>query len=379
MLNRRNLRIKVMQSLFAFHQGQEANHQIAKNAVQQKFTPDLNSMEVQDKEMLKKLRKEAEKSLDDVFKAGTTDMLDGESVVGMAVVEVLEDFKKQGRNDRVFFRKSLVKDAEEVFDHYVSVLSLGCAFADVAKADKKLSHTNFIKNSYILALQRSPELSRAYQKMGRVWDNRMDRVRVWFRDIVRQDNEYLAYLDKKNPSFDDQKKFANHFYRRIVLGKNLIHDHFEEEVLRWAEDKDIVKGMVEKTIKVFDPASKEPLTLHKLSLNWDEDREFMEVLYDRAVDLEQPYRELISNNTRNWEVDRLPLMDRVILEMALAEILSFQNIPVKVTINEYIELAKNYSTPKSRQFVNGILDVMAKELDVQGAIRKSGRGLIDNK
>ena len=91
------------------------------------------------------------------------------------------------------------------------------------------------------------------------------------------------------------------------------------------------------------------------------------------------YKQLIAQNTKNWEVERLPLTDRIILEMALAEMIHFPNIPVKVTINEYIELSKEYSTPKSRQFINGILDVMAKTMKESGMIKKSGRGLIDNK
>ncbi|MES1226075.1 MAG: transcription antitermination factor NusB, partial [Bacteroidota bacterium] len=103
------------------------------------------------------------------------------------------------------------------------------------------------------------------------------------------------------------------------------------------------------------------------------------ILYKRASSLDKEHKELIATNTRNWEVERLPLTDRIILEMAIAELLSFPSIPVKVTINEYIELAKNYSTPKSRQFINGILDVISKELKEAGAVKKSGRGLIDNK
>lgn len=140
-----------------------------------------------------------------------------------------------------------------------------------------------------------------------------------------------------------------------------------------------MKALVEKTIKSYDPETSKELTLHTLSLNWDEDKEFIEVLFNTGIDIPAAYKELIANNTRNWEVDRLPLTDRIILEMAIAELISFPNIPVKVTINEYIELAKNYSTPKSRQFVNGILDVIAKEMVDSGAIKKSGRGLIDNK
>jgi N utilization substance protein B len=137
--------------------------------------------------------------------------------------------------------------------------------------------------------------------------------------------------------------------------------------------------MAEKTIKSFDPEEGKPLQLHTLSVNWEDDRDFIETLFTTSTNLEEKYRELIASNTRNWEVERLPLTDRVILEMSIAELISFPNIPVKVTMKEYIELAKNYSTPKSRQFINGILDVISKELKTTGDVKKSGRGLIDNK
>jgi N utilization substance protein B len=165
----------------------------------------------------------------------------------------------------------------------------------------------------------------------------------------------------------------------VILGHTLINTHFEEEVLRWAEDRDIIKGMVEKTVKSYDPETQDRLLLHTLSVNWEDDKAFIQNLYERGASLDQRHKNLIAANTRNWEVDRLPLTDRVILEMAIAEMILFQNIPVKVSMNEYIELAKNYSTPKSRQFINGILDVISKELKESGDLKKSGRGLLDNK
>jgi transcription antitermination protein NusB len=106
---------------------------------------------------------------------------------------------------------------------------------------------------------------------------------------------------------------------------------------------------------------------------------FINKLFKNTIGLDEEYKQLIAKNTKNWEVDRLPLTDRAILEMALSEMIHFPNIPIKVTINEYIELSKEYSTPKSRQFVNGILDVMSKTMKDCGAIKKSGRGRIDNK
>jgi N utilization substance protein B len=273
----------------------------------------------------------------------------------------------------------MVADAERIYNYYISILTLAGAFSDVAKADKKVNHDNFVSNAWIVALRNSEQLRKEGLRLNKMWEGRMDQVRTWFRDVVRQDSEYQVYLDKKHPPVDEQKKFANHLFKRIIFGKNSISGQFEEEVLLWEEDKDIVKGMVEKTIKVFDPKATSTLSLHALSLNWEEDREFMEKLYDLAIDLEPQHRDLIGQNTRNWEVDRLPLTDKIILEMAIAELLNFPSIPVKVTINEYIELAKNYSTPKSRQFINGILDVIATALKESGSVKKSGRGLIDNK
>ena len=379
MLNRRSLRIKVMQSLFAFQQCREADYELCLEKISDAFKADLNSMEVQDKELLSAQKKQAIKLFERAFKKGET-AVDHEDLKVKAVVnDAFISYTNLVKKDRDFFRKNLVTEVERLYDHYIAVLSLAVAFAELAEADKKVSHKNFIDNAWIKALQSSEALRKDALKLNRHWQSEADQVKLWFRDVVRQDNEYLAYLDKKNPALEEQKKFANHLFKRIILGKTVIHDHFEEEVLRWAEDKDIVKGLVEKTVKSFEPETNKEITLHALSLNWEDDKDFIEKLYTNTINLDPKHHELIANNTRNWEVDRLPLTDRVILEMAIAELITFPNIPVKVSINEYIELAKNYSTPKSRQFINGILDVIAKGLKESGSVKKSGRGLIDNK
>jgi N utilization substance protein B len=379
MLNRRSLRIKVMQSLFALQQCKEATFELCLENINETFAPDLNSMEVQNKELLGQQKKIALKLFQELFEKGETKADHEDEKVKKAINAAFVYYKTQVKKDSDFFRKNLVVEVEKIYEHYIAVLSLVVAFAELAEADKKVSHKNFVANSWIKGLKNSEELRKEALKLGRHWQDKTEQVRQWFRDVVRQENEYLNYLDRKNPSIDDQRKFVSHVFKKIILGKTVIHDFFEEDVLRWAEDKEIVKALVEKTVKSFNPDTDKNITLHTLSLNWEEDKDFIETLYNTALGLTDEHRALISNNTRNWEVDRLPLTDRVILEMAIAELLSFPNIPVKVTINEYIELAKMYSTPKSRQFVNGILDVIAKELQDAGQIKKSGRGLMDNK
>lgn len=379
MLNRRSLRIKVMQSLFALQQCKEASYELSLENIADAFAPDLNSMEVQDKVLLTQQKKEATKTFEEAFAAAETKVNHEDARIKKAVNTAFQFYEVQVKKDTDFFRKNLIAEVEKIYDHYIGALSLIVVFADLAEADKKVSHKNFLANSWIKALRGSELLKKEALKLDRHWQNKTDQVRLWFRDVVRQDNEYLDYLDRKSPSLEDQRKFISHIFKKVVFGKTVINDFYEEEVLRWTEDKEIVKALVEKTIKSYDPESGQPIALHTLSLNWDEDKDFIETLFNTATDLSDKHRELIANNTRNWEVERLPLTDRIILEMAISELISFPNIPVKVTINEYIELAKNYSTPKSRQFINGILDVIAKELKDSGDIKKSGRGLIDNK
>ena len=379
MLNRRSLRVKVMQSLFAFQQCKEANYELSVDLVEHQFTPDLTSMEVQDKTELKKLEKEAVKLFETTFVKDKSSVKHENDKIKSSVKEGLTFYAKSTKKDFDFFKKNLVLEAEKIYDLYISVLGLFVTFAQVAEGDKKIDHSNFYNNQWIKAFRGSEQLRSELLKGKFQWDNRLGQVRAWLKDILRQDNEYMLYLDRKSPTVEDQKKIMNHLLRRVILGNTTISDAYEEDVLRWSEDREIVKGMVEKTIKAYDPESEAPLQLHTLSMNWEDDRDFIETLFSASVNLDGKYRELIAANTRNWEVERLPLTDRVILEMSIAELISFPNIPVKVTINEYIELSKNYSTPKSRQFINGILDVISKELKNQGDLKKSGRGLIDNK
>ena len=376
MLNRRTLRIKIMQSLFAFEQCKEANYQLSLDQIEEHFQPDLNSMEFQDKDLLKGQRKLARQLLEKKFVKKDVSETD-DATVNAAVKESLSVYQKSVKKDNTFFSKNMILEVEKLNDLYLSILALLVALAETAATDKKLNYKNFVENVGIQSLMDNQELTKALLKGNGNWSSRQELVRDWFREVIKNDDDFLKYNELKSPSREEQKSLLKHIVRKLVLGKTMINDYFEEEDMRWAEDKEIVKSLVEKTIKSLNEEGK--IEIQKLSLDWEDDREFMKRLFQEAIDLDEKHKDLISQNTKNWEVDRLPLTDRVILEMAIAELIGFPNIPVKVSINEYIELAKHYSTPKSRQFINGILDVIAKELKTSGALKKSGRGLIDNK
>jgi transcription antitermination protein NusB len=363
-----------MQSLFAFEQCKEANYQLALDFILAEFQPDLNSMEVQDKDLLKKQRKEGTQYFEKKFLQQDTPPPE-DARVNKVVDQALANYHQQVQKDQQFLARNLITEIQKLTTLYHTVLRLLVSLGDAAGAVKRGSHTNFVKSEVLLSISQDEKLKKEWSKSAET-NVDADRVRTWFRDVVKEDADYQKFIDSKNPTIDQQQNILRHIVRRIILGKTVINDYFEEKDLRWMEDREIIKSLVEKTIKSFADGK---ITEQKVSIDWEDDQQFIEKLFKQTATLEAEYKDLIAQNTKNWEVDRLPLTDRVILEMAISEMVFFQNIPVKVTINEYIELTKEYSTPKSRQFINGILDVIAKLLANQGKIKKSGRGLIDNK
>jgi transcription antitermination protein NusB len=377
MLNRRTLRTKIMQSLFSFEQCKEANYQLALNQLEDFFQPDLNSMEVQNKELLKSQRKLAKNTIEKYFHSGTTPTTADESV-NKAVADAITVYNNRVAKDFSFFKKNMISEVERLNDYYRSVLNLLIQFADLAAEEKKLNFSNFIQLPWIKAFRDHAELFGKTSKGTVTWNGKSDQVKNWFTSILKPNEEFQKFCQLASPSFEDQQTIMKHVVRKLIIGKTDINDYFEQEDIRWAEDKDIIKSLVDKTLKSLTEENRS-VQLEKISLDWEDDKLFMEKLFEKAVEIESVHKELIANNTKNWEVERLPLTDRITLEMAISELIHFPNIPVKVSINEYIEMSKHYSTPKSSQFINGILDVIAKELIAAGVVKKSGRGLIDNK
>lgn len=376
MLNRRTLRIKIMQSLFAYEQCKEANYLLALDSIDAFFKPDLNSMKIQDKELLKGQREVAVRLFEKKFR-GEPIAENPDPRIDQSLDEAFALHTKLTKKDFAYFRKQTILEVEKINVIYFSVLNLIPSLEQVASQDKRINAGVFSHNPVVKALRDNVDLRRETLRKGGSWDHQQDLLRDWLRDCVKPDKSFKEYIALTKPTAEDHAVFVKHLVRKIILGKTAINAWLEEQDLWWAEDHEIVRSMVDKTLKSLTEQGS--LEIQKLSLNWEDDKNFVEKLFQSASQLDPYFHELIASHTRNWEVDRLPLTDRIILHMALAEMTDFPNIPVKVTINEYIELAKEYSTPKSRQFINGILDALSKEMVNSGRIKKSGRGLIDNK
>ncbi len=378
MLNRRTLRIKAMQAVFAYWQCKNSDYNITRDQVAEAFAPDLNSMEVQDKELLEQEKKEALSLFESQYRKKGVDLLKGSTRKIEEVVRKNIDFYyNQVRKDFTFIKQSMVLEAEKINDRYLMLLGLIEEFAVLAENDTRLQADNFVKNLLIHTLRNNSSLESVSLRKGLDWEDKRSEVRQWYREVIKTDDSFKTYLGLAQPTRKEDVAIVNHIAKNLIFKNDVIMSFMEEDDLNWAENKAIVKSMVVKTLKSFE--EQEDIELSVLSYNWEEDREFFIELFQKTATLDEEYTDLVAKKTKNWDVDRIAILDKIILHMSICEMVFFSSIPIKVTINEYIEISKNYSTPRSKQFINGILDVIAQELTDRGAIRKSGRGLIDNK
>lgn len=367
-----------MQTLFAYRQSCEANFELAIDRIAETFSPDLNSMEVQDKAQLKLEKEKATKLFRENHK-NQSFKPSSDSKIDTVVTKCIKEYHSRNKSDQEHFKKLMVSEAEKITDRYLLILLLLSEFATLAENDAKLDHSKFVKNLLIKAIRFNKSIETISLRRNLNWTNESDVVRQWFRDFIKADDEYKNYLNSEVNSFDADQALVLHLVKNIIFKKDLIEIYMEEKDLSWDEDRAIVKSLATKTLKSLTENDGEDFELQELSYNWEEDKTFFQMLFDETVAVQKEYNSLIAEKTKNWDVDRIAATDKIILEMAIAEMINFPSIPVKVTINEYIEVAKRYSTPKSKVFINGILDVIASELENQGVVKKSGRGLIDNK
>ncbi|SNR73447.1 transcription antitermination factor NusB [Hymenobacter mucosus] len=393
MLNRRTLRIKVMQALYAYHQAVGSDYLLATDRIADAFAPDLNSPEPQDRKHLQGQRKLAEVVFKEWHKTGEDPEKTEDADVNDAVQDAIKFYQKAVAKDGTFYAGQMVQAAESIHDQYIHLLNIPQALLDVIDEEKErearrytaskeplLDATRLSENQVIQKLISNVQLQDLTIRRRMQWsgEDETTALRNAWRQEMKQDPELLSYLAAPAGNYTEDQEILKHLFKTYVFKGESLPAYIEEDDLNWEENRSIVKNLVVKTIKMLDEAADENLELMSLSANWKEDREFAESLYQQTLQDDEKYEKLIAESVQNWDVERVALTDKILLKMALCEMHLFRAIPVKVTINEYIEISKIYSTPKSKQFVNGILDKLAQDLTASGAIRKSGRGLLDN-
>ena len=393
MLNRRILRVKAFQNLYAYEQCKGSNLNLAKDYIRESFLPDLNSMEVQDKAALSREAEEAiaifEQNVEKNQKLIAVDASEKVKKIALAAVKQVQEANEK---DRLFLLKNMVVSAERIPQLYLLAIELLQAFAkhvgkEVAKKQKLAgdnvvvgNELNLVNNQVLKRLRESTEYQAALTKNGVHLEDLELEIKEWFREYIKPAEAYQQYLSLPQPQLNQDFEVVDELLKKIIFKNEVILTFFAEKDLNWTENKSVVRSLAAKVLKNAALGEEKPWEpLPEIAMNWEEDKEFFENIFNFTIANGVSSKILIAEKTKNWDIERLAFTDKVIISMALAEMIHFPSIPVKVTINEYIDISKTYSTPKSKQFVNGLLDVLAKELTDKGQIRKSGRGLLDNK
>ena len=282
----------------------------------------------------------------------------------------------------------LDKSIREIEKNFYDLLSISIVFKKIneekreiaknEKIKKSKSRFNLSDNKVVNFIETNREVIDGLIKYENKWDKETEEIRVWYKILLEEDF-YKNYIKIDSPTFEDDYNFFSELTFKFLIKNEFVVKFFEENNIFWSEDFLIVRSMLKKTVKSMNSSNFNTFAVASLSEDIKEDLKFASSLFDIVVQDTSEYDVYIKKYAKNWDLERITLMDRSILRMGIGEMLSFSNIPMKVTINECIDIAKNYSSPKSGKFINGLLDVISLNLHKEGKIIKSGKGLIDNK
>jgi len=221
------------------------------------------------------------------------------------------------------------------------------------------------------ALENNEVFKTAVKNYKCSWQNDQDLVRKIFLEIKKSD-EYKKFM---TADATEEKELLLQIIRGFIEKSEALQSVLQERSIYWGEDLSFCCHLMIKTVKEFYDKNK--LEFPSLYKDEKDDRQFVKLLFEKTILNNNSYETSISAKTKNWDVERIAMMDILLMKMALAEMMTFESIPVKVSINEYIDISKEYSTPKSKLFINGIIDKLANEYKAEGKIVKSGRGLVE--
>lgn len=313
MLNRRHLRIKVLQSLYSFYQSKDDNYGKA------------------EKEVLSGLER-----IYDLY------------IYLMLTFSELKDISEH----RMAENKKKIRPSEEEIT----------------------PNRKFVESKVIEAIENNVNLRAESENRKVNWVG--DESHEIFRKMmlhIRETETFDQYMNNGIKGFEEDKAFAIALFKTEIANFPILYDFFEEKSIHWIDDIDLACTMVVKTLKAFEEDG--DCSILSLYKDKDDELDFVRQLLRKTIVLDKENELLIDELTSNWELDRIAKMDVILMKMAITELQTFNSIPTKVTLNEYIEISKFYSTPKSNGFINGVLDKAITRLIKEDKIKKVGRGL----
>ena len=245
----------------------------------------------------------------------------------------------------------------------------------LATPEERNPNNKFINNAIFQMLEENNSLSIALENRKiNNWNIHDDYINLLLT-ALKESKLYDKYMSSKIKTFEEDKQFVLDLFSEIIVPNEKLYEYLEDDKLTWIDDIPVVNTQIVKQLKAIKSAEDDGFRVPKLFKD-AEDKDFAKDLFRKTVLNEKELAKEFESKTPNWDMDRIAEMDTIILKMAICELLKFPSIPVKVTLNEYLELAKEYSTPKSSIFINGILDNLVKEFQTNKRMIKAGRGLM---
>lgn len=308
--------------------------------------------------------------------------------IRIKVLQALYGYTQADDYDARSVETNLRTSIERIYDLYLYELRLlhelrlaADYYLDLA-LNKKLPtakdldpNRKFVNNRFFHFIGESDEFIKACEDRHINWSEDQNIIRSLFQQI-RGSELFQDYMENGEDSWEDDKRFIRKMYDAFIIWNEDFHQIYEDKNLHWADDLDAAQMMVEKTLRKAGQKAGSSKRLVKLYKD-EEDQAFGPRLFLKVTQSMDDSLKRISEKARNWEMDRIAALDILLMQMAIAEFRYFDTVPLKVTMNEYIELSKFYSTPKSGMFVNGVLDKVLADLNKEGLIRKIGRGLLE--
>lgn len=307
--------------------------------------------------------------------------------IRIKVLQALYELGKDDSVDIVVGIRKLQRSIDRIYELFLFELQVISDVHQIAKEQVEQKRNRrlpskedlnpnlrFTENRFLDWLENNDKFKWGSDRFKINWGEEKEILNRIFKEF-QESSEYQDYMSADENSLADDKRIVKIFYGKHIVHSEVFHQLYEEKELHWADDLDAAQMMVAKTIKAFDENSDESTALPSL-LKDTSDMEFAKILYRDCRQNDDKYAELIHAKTKNWEMDRIAQIDILLMKMALSELINFNQIPVKVSLNEYIEISKEYSTPKSGNFINGILDKLKIDLSESGEIKKIGRGLL---
>ena len=289
------------------------------------------------------------------------------------IIQILYSFYKGDGKSVPLAEKELFHSIERTYDLYFHLLQLTIEITNYAAAriDNRRNklrptqedlnpNTRFIDNRFVKQLSINDEFITYLTKQKLSWVNYPDVIKNLYEEVVASDF-YSEYMSAPECDYAADKDIWRKIFKKIILESEDFDSSIEDQSIYWVDNIEIIVSFVIKTIKKFDEKSGEDQSLLPMFKD-EEDMDFARKLIRGVLTHGAQYRELIDEHTKNWELDRIAYMDILIMQVAISEIIDFPTIPVNVTLNEYIEIAKNYSTDKSGTFINGVLDNIVNQL-----------------